>query len=112
MSQYLLCKANDLSRYGEPVKCEGNLDVLGKYFNGDTNSVWEVSDMNFMIDAIEESLPIIYDIIDESERMVFWYSDDYADLDKFTSRSKLKEYIRNNVSTPCLELYIYAEFKE
>lgn len=112
MSQYLLCKANDLSKYGEPVNYEGNLGVLDKYFDGDTNSVWEVSNMNFMIDTIEEYLPIIYDIIDESERMVFWYSDDYVDLDKFNSRSKLKEYILNNVSTPCLELYIYAEFKE
>lgn len=117
MSQFLLCKSKEnLAAYGMKVGealTNTNLyaDVLNRYeMDRDIEEVWVINQIHDMLDQLDDHMNIIEEIISKSEWMLFWYGNEFQELEQISSRQELIGYLEENLHNPCLEIYLFAEF--
>lgn len=117
MSQFLICKSkDDLSIFGIPyVKCDYNMPlynlVIQMYLSGNTKDVWIIEAMGDWICDIKHGLSQIEFLAEKSDAMIFWYGNEFDELDKVHSIEELIDYIKHEAYDPSLELYLFYERK-
>ncbi len=117
MSQFLICKSKeDLSIFGIPyVKCGYNLNlynsVIEMYLSGITKDVWIIEAMGDWICDIKHSISQIEFLARKSDAMIFWYGNEFDELDKVYSLEGLIEYIKYEAYDPSIELYLIYKHK-
>ena len=118
MSQFLICKSkNEMTKYGIRLQeVEFNKDlylrVINKYMpdvSGD--EVWVIENIHNLLNALEYNLNYIEEICRNSELMVFWYGCDYDELERIDSRQMLMDYLKDNISNSCLEIYLFVDLR-
>lgn len=67
----------------------------------------EIDKIHDLITRLEDNLHIIEEISSKCEIMIFWYGSDFQELDLLSSQQELMDYLKNNITDPCLEIYLY-----
>lgn len=118
MSQFLICKSkDDLAKYGmkiSDVVSNKNLyiQVVNEYIKDKSvQDIWIINQIDDMITQLEDNMQIIEEISAKSELMIFWYGNDFQELDFIGSKQELMKYLKNNITNPCMELYLYVNLK-
>ena len=117
MSQFLICKSyEDLSSYGCTfLQCKNNKllysSVIEKYINGNFDNIWIIERISKWIDDTNKEMNFIYELIDKSDILIFWYGTDYDDLDVFYSKEEMIRYIDLEIEESCVELYIFGKLR-
>lgn len=117
MSQFLICKSmEDLSRYGEKMQTiTSNHDLFSKVINQyipneDLKYIWVIERIHEIVNQLEGHIHVMEEIVSKSDVMIFWYGSDYQELEIVNSKVELMTYLKNNITNPCLEIDLYAEF--
>lgn len=117
MSQFLLCKSKEnLAAYGMKVgDTLTNKNLYAKVINEyvmdrEAGDVWVINQIHEMLNQLDDHMNDIEEIISKSEWMIFWYGNEFQELDHISSRQELIGYLEENLYNPCLEIYLLAEF--
>lgn len=117
MSQFLLCKSKEnLAAYGMKVgDTLTNKNLYAKVINEyvmdrGAGDVWVINQIHEMLNQLDDHMNDIEEIISKSEWMIFWYGNEFQELDHISSRQELMGYLAENLHNPCLEIYLLAEF--
>lgn len=122
MSQYMICKAkDDLTEFGGillNLNKKSNrfiLSILEQYYReGQYDDIWIIENMEeyccrqmYYDEYIASDLYfLLNDLYDLCEWMIFWYGDDFEDLDEVYSKDELISYVQHCIEVPCCELYL------
>lgn len=119
MSQFLLCKTQeDLSGYGKKIIDTTNnrelfLCVINQYIPKEKlENIWVINNIHEMVDRLQEYICVIEEIVLRSEVLIFWYGSDFRELEVVNSREKLMLYLKNEITNPCVEIDLYADFRD
>ncbi|MBD5489917.1 MAG: hypothetical protein HDR13_14190 [Lachnospiraceae bacterium] len=122
MSQFMICKsAFDLTQFGGKLINKDEEDyaffisVVQKHYEEKTYSnIWTIEKIDdysceqldynaFISSKLFSLLNNLYEIC---EWMIFWYGNDYDDLDVVHTKNELIDYVRHCIEKPGCELYI------
>ncbi len=118
MSQFLICLSEkNLSKYGMALKDsfinkDMYLKVINQYIKeGNMDNIWVIDKIDDMITQLEDNLHVLEEISCQSELMIFWYGSDFQELDQLNSQQELMDYLKNNITNPCLEIDLCVRLK-
>lgn len=122
MSQYMICKSKtDLSEFGCVLLNMDEKDntlilsILKKYYpNKVYDNIWIIENMEeycckqlcyneFIVSNLYFLLCNLYDLC---EWMIFWYGNEFCDLDEVYSKDELLSFVQHSIEVPCCELYL------
>lgn len=119
MSQFLICKSEgNLSKYGIRLQdTSSNIDLYYKVINQyvpkeNVNNIWIIDKIHDMINQLQNNLHEIQEIASKSEWMIFGYGSDFDELDVISSEQELMDYLKCNITNPCLEIYFYVSLRK
>ena len=118
MSQFLICKSKEnLSMFGIPFKkCDYNIhlynSVIEMYIKEKTNDIWIIEAMGDWICDLKNSISQIEYLAIKSDVMIFWYGNEYDELDEVYSLENLISYIKHEAYDPSVELYLIYKHED
>lgn len=111
-----MCKSKEkMTKYGFRLDdANSNKDLYIKVFhkymcNENVSDIWIIDKIHDIVDSLEYSLKIIEEISRKSECMVFWYGEEYEELDRINSSQELIDYLADNMDDSCLEIYLFVD---
>lgn len=122
MSQFMICKAKaDLIEHGGILRSLNDKDdtlirsILKLYYpENQFDDIWIIQNMehycckqlyydDFFASELYHLIDNLYDLCDW---MIFWYGNEYTDLDEIHTKNELISYVQHQMEMPCCELYI------
>lgn len=115
MSQFLLCQSEiNLCKYGTKMNevvsnKELYTNVIHMYFDEEANdSIWVINKVQDCFGNIKYDSNELDELYLCCKKMVFWYGNDYLNLDVIDSLDEFNGYFAEMCETPCTEIYLMA----
>ena len=121
VSQFLMCSSkSSLSDYGSNLTSlhgKNNkllIDVSNKYLSMNSfDNLWVIEDIQSYCDKVLDDTSfmhsklysILNDLYDKSDCMIFWYGNEYDDLEVLYSKNEMINYVTRCVTKPACEIY-------